>query len=59
MSEEMENVEEVSVEDALQMEIIFSQAMMDVLIAKGLITEEEVLDRVEEIKTETGFELSG
>jgi len=59
MSEEMENVEEVSVEDALQMEIIFSQAMMDVLIAKGLIAEQEVLDRVEEIKAETGFELSG
>jgi hypothetical protein len=38
--------------------IIFSQAMMDVLIAKGLITEEEVLDRVEVIKKESGFELS-
>jgi hypothetical protein len=58
MSEEMENVEEVSVEEALQMEIIFSQAMMDVLIAKGLITEEEVLDRVEVIKKESEFELS-
>ena len=59
MSEEMENVEEVSLEEALRMEIIFSQAMMDVLIAKGLIAEQEVLDRVEEIKAETGFELSG
>jgi hypothetical protein len=59
MSEEMETVEEVLVEEALQMEIIFSQALTDVLIAKGLITEEEVLDRVEEIKTETGFELPG
>ena len=59
MSEEMENVEEVSVEDALQMEINFSQAMMDVLIAKGLITEEEILDRVEEIKEKSGFELAG
>ena len=54
-----EEIEEVSVEEALQMEIIFSQAMMDVLIAKGLIAEQEVLDRVEEIKAETGFELSG
>ena len=58
MSEEMENVEEVSVEEALQMEIIFGQALMDVLVTKGLISEEEVLDRVEEIRRETGFELS-
>ena len=58
MTDEMEKVEEVSVEEALQMEIIFSQAMMDVLIAKGVITEEEILGRVEEIKEESGFELS-
>ena len=55
---EMETVEEISVEDALQMEIIFNQALMDVLIAKGVITEQEVLDRVEEVKKQTGFELS-
>jgi len=57
MSEEMENVEEVSVEEALQMEIIFNQALMDVLVSKGVITEQEVLDRVEEVRKETGFEL--
>ena len=58
MSEEMDNVEEVSLEEALQMEIIFNQALMDVLVAKGVITEQEVLDRVEEVRKETGFELS-
>jgi hypothetical protein len=58
MSEEMENLEEVSVEEALQMEIIFGQALMDVLVTKGLISEEEVLDRVEEIRRQSGFELS-
>jgi hypothetical protein len=58
MSEEMENLEEVSVEEALQMEIIFGQALMDVLVTKGLISEEEVLDRVEEIRRKSGFELS-
>ena len=57
MSEEMENVKEVSVEEALQMEIIFNQALMDVLVSKGVITEQEVLDRVEEVRRETGFEL--
>jgi len=58
MTEEMKDVEEVTVEEALEMEAIFSQALMDVMVTKGLITEQEVLDRVEEIKEETGFELS-
>ena len=40
------------------MEIIFGQALMDVLVTKGVISEQEVLDRVEEIRRETGFELS-
>ena len=56
MAEEIENVEEVSVEEALRMEIIFSQALVDLLIAKGLITEEELIERVEEIKKEIEFE---
>jgi len=56
MSEESEKTCEVTVEDALQMESIFSQALMDVMVAKGLITtEQEVLDRIEEIKKDIGF----
>jgi len=51
------DVVEITIEEALQMESIFSQALMDVMVAKGLITEQEVLDRVEEIKEESGFEL--
>jgi len=43
MAEEREDVE-VSVEEALQLESIFSQALMDVMVAKGLITEQEALD---------------
>ena len=50
-----DEIEEVSVEDALQMESIFSQALMDVMVAKRLITEQEVLDRIEEIKKEIDF----
>jgi hypothetical protein len=53
--EELENTCEVTVEEALQMESIFSQALMDVMVAKGLITQQEVLDRIEEIKKEMGF----
>jgi hypothetical protein len=54
---ETENVKEISVEEALQRLIIFSQALTDVLIAKGVITEQEVLDSVEEVKKQTGVEL--
>ena len=54
---ETENVKEISVEEALQRLIIFSQALTDVLVAKGVITEQEVLDSVEEVKKETGIEL--
>ena len=55
VSKELEDTCEVTVEEALQMESIFSQALMDVMVAKGLIAEQEVLDRIEEIKKEIGF----
>ena len=55
MSEELEDNCEVTIEEALQVESIFSQALMDVMVAKGLITEQEVLDRIQEIKKEMGF----
>jgi hypothetical protein len=53
--EESEMTCEVTVEEALQMESVFSQALMDVMVDKGLITEQEVLDRIKEIKKEMGF----
>ena len=55
MPEESEKTCEVTVEEALQMESVFSQALMDVMVDKGLITEQEVLDRIKEIKKEMGF----
>ena len=55
VSKELENTCEVTIEEALQLESIFSQAQMDVMVAKGLIAEQEVLDRIEEIKKEMGF----
>ena len=53
--EESEKTCEVTVEEALQMESVFSQALMDVMVDKGLITEQEVLDRIKEIKKEMDF----
>lgn len=43
---------EVSVEEALEMEIILNQALTDLLIEKGIITEEELLKKIDIIKQE-------
>ena len=43
---------EVTVEEALEMEIILNQALTDILIAQGVITEEELLNKIESIKQE-------
>lgn len=43
---------EVSVEEALEMEIILNQALTDILIEKGIITEEELLEKIDIVKKE-------
>lgn len=42
--------ETVSVEETLKTEIIINQALIDLLISKGIITKEELLDRVKELR---------
>jgi len=58
MSEEFES-QSVSLEDALQMQIYTNQALMDVLVDKGIITYREILERVEALKKEHGLDISG
>jgi hypothetical protein len=58
MSKEFE-IEEVSLEDALQMQIYTTQALLDVLVDKGLVTYQEILTRVEALKKEHGLEIAG
>lgn len=43
---------EVTIEEALEMEIILNQALTDILIEKGIITEEELVEKIEAIKQE-------
>lgn len=43
----------MSAQDVLRTEIIVNQALIDVLIAKGLITEEELLKSIQKIKRES------
>ena len=47
--------QKVSVEEALRIEIILNQALTDLLIEKGIITQEELLAKVEFIKREMGW----
>ena len=57
MSEKFET-QQVSFEDALQMQIYTSQALMDVLVDKGIVTYQEILARVEALKKEHHLEIS-
>ena len=54
MAEKLEKTEAISVEDALQMEILVNQALIDILVDKGILTYDEILKRVEKLKQETG-----
>lgn len=38
-------------EEALHTEIIVNQALIDLLVAKGILTREELHERIEEIRT--------
>ena len=42
----------VSLREALNMEIMINQALFDLLVAKGIITQEELLEKIEEIRLE-------
>ncbi len=38
--------------EALNIEIIINQALIDILVAKGIITQEELMAKIEEIRKE-------
>ena len=42
----------ISLREALNMEIMINQALIDLLVAKGVITQEELLEKIEEIRLE-------
>ena len=58
MAEKLEKTEVVSVEDALQMEIIVNQALIDILVDKGFITYDELMVKIKKLKKEAGKVLS-
>ncbi len=44
--------EEVSLKEALHSEILINQALIDLLVTKGIITQEELMDRIQVISKE-------
>lgn len=42
----------IPLREALNMEIMINQALIDILVAKGIITQEELLAKIEEIRKE-------
>lgn len=52
MAELMNNYTVISAEDALKTEIILNQALIDILIAKKVISEDELLREIQKIKRE-------
>lgn len=54
MVQELE-AESMSTGEALQMQILTTQALIDVLVDKGLVTYQEILSRVETLQKEHGL----
>ncbi len=42
----------VSLREVLNMEIIVNQALIDILVSKGILTQEELMQRIEQIRVE-------
>lgn len=59
MAEKLEyRGEMMTYEEALKVEMVVNQALIDLLIAKGIITREEIMDKIIEIKQKQGIVLS-
>jgi hypothetical protein len=53
MAKETKPKKVISAQDVLKTEMIVNQALIDVLLAKRLITEEELLKSIQNIKRES------
>ncbi|MBU0909261.1 MAG: hypothetical protein KKA54_13375 [Proteobacteria bacterium] len=50
MGEKLDKEEMVSLVEAIKMEMIINQALIDVLVEKGILTHDEIMAKVKEIK---------
>jgi len=59
MGQKIDPRETVSFGDTLRMEMVINQALIDMFVAKGIITYEELHAKILEIKQKQGIVLSG
>ena len=59
MAEKSDQDQVISLQDALKMEMIINQALIDLLVKKGLISHDELMEMVKEVKIKQGIVLSG
>lgn len=50
MANRLDSKEVVSIEEALQTEMLINQALIDLLVSKGIITQDELLARIQELR---------
>jgi hypothetical protein len=58
MATKVNSSDVISLRDALNMEIMINQALIDILVAKGIFTQEELMARIEEIRKEMAIATS-
>ena len=56
MAEKLNQAETVTLDEALKVEMIINQALMDLLVEKGIITEEEMMAKIKAIKESMGYQ---
>ena len=52
MATKINQNEVISLREALSMEIIINQALVDLLVSKGIITQEELMENIEKVRKE-------
>ncbi len=55
MAKKLDRKETAKVEDLLRMEMVLNQALINILVRKGLMTEAEIMEELKRIKHELGI----
>ncbi len=50
MANKLDSSDVIPLHEALHMEILINQALIDILVEKGILTQEELLAKIEEIR---------
>ena len=55
MAEKLDYKEVVSIEEALKSEMYINQALIDLLVEKGILTHDEILEKIKELRIGHSF----